>query len=251
MLKTDRRDFIKTAAIGSAAALAIPAIVTDALAATSIKKISLNEHDVVLFQGDSITDANRDRKQLLANTTYGMGSGYAFIAGSSILMNNPKKQLLIYNRGISGDKVFQLSDRWDADCLQLKPNVLSILIGVNDHWAVKKHGYTGTIDTYRDDYRRLLDRTKKALPEAKIVIGEPFAVTGVKEVDETWFPKFDEFRVAAKLLSDEFNTAFIPYQAIFNKAVETAPGSFWTVDGVHPNMAGAQLMAHAVLNIIR
>jgi len=251
MLKTGRRDFIKTAAIGSVAALSIPTIVADALAGTSIKKISLNDNDVVLFQGDSITDANRDRKQLLANTTYGMGSGYAFIAGSATLMNNPKKSLQVYNRGISGDKVFQLADRWDTDCLQLKPNVLSILIGVNDHWAVKKHGYTGTIDTYRDDYRKLLERTKKALPEIKIVIGEPFAVKGVKEVDETWFPKFDEFRAAAKQLSDEFNTAFIPYQTIFNKAIEAAPGSFWTVDGVHPNLAGANLMAHAVLSVVK
>ena len=65
-----------------------------------------------------------------------------------------------------------MADRWDEDCLILKPNVLSILIGVNDYWAVRKHGYTGTIETYKSDFKKLLDRTKKALPDVKLIIGE-------------------------------------------------------------------------------
>jgi lysophospholipase L1-like esterase len=164
MFSSNRRSFIKNATVGTLAGLTLPQIVSSAFAEAGVKKIKLNVNDVILFQGDSITDSGRDRKQTGVNTTTGMGTGYALLAGSNLLLHNPEKNLQIYNRGISGDKVFQLADRWDAECLQLKPNVLSILIGVNDYWAVKKHGYTGTIETFRTDYKKLLDSTSKLCP---------------------------------------------------------------------------------------
>jgi len=247
----NRRSFIQNAAIGTLASLAIPGIVSSAFAEAKGKKISLNANDIILFQGDSITDSNRDKKQTTANATAGMGSGYVLLAGSDLLLRNQDKNLQIFNRGISGDKVYQLADRWDEDCLQLKPNVLSILIGVNDYWAVKKHGYAGTIETYRDDFKKLLDRTKQALPDVKLIIGEPYAVIGVKEVDATWYPEFDKFRAAARELADQFDAGFIPYQAVYDKAIKSAPGSYWTADGVHPNLAGINLMAHAWLEAIK
>jgi len=251
MLNNNRRSFIKNGAIGTLASLAIPQIVATAFAEAKGKRISLNANDTILFQGDSITDANRDRKQSLANNTVCMGSGYALLAGSELLMSNPDKNLKIHNKGVSGDKVYQLAERWDVECIQLKPNVLSILIGVNDYWAVKKHGYTGTIQTYRDDFKKLLDKTKEALPNVKIIIGEPYAVIGVKEVDESWYPKFDEFRAAARELATQYDIGFIPYQAVFDKAIKSAPGGYWTVDGVHPNLAGINLMAHAWLEAVK
>lgn len=251
MVSNNRRSFIKNAAVGTIASLAVPQIVSSAFAEAGVKKIKLNANDVILFQGDSITDSGRDRKQPGANTTTGMGTGYALLAGSNLLLHNPEQNLQIYNRGISGDKVFQLADRWDAECLQLKPKILSILIGVNDHWAVKKHGYTGTIETYRTDYKKLLDRTKQALPDVKLMIGEPFAVLGVKEVDQSWYPKFDEFRAAARELAAEFEATFIPYQTVFDKAAKSAPGPYWTIDGVHPNLAGINLMAQAWLQTVK
>ncbi|MES2279104.1 MAG: SGNH/GDSL hydrolase family protein [Bacteroidota bacterium] len=247
----NRRSFITNAAIGALAALAIPEIASAAFAEGNGKRIALNANDIMLFQGDSITDSGRDKKNTTANNVACMGSGYALMAGSDLLVNHPNLNLQIYNKGISGDKVYQLADRWDAQCLQLKPNVLSILVGVNDHWAVKKHGYTGTIETFRNDYKNLLDRTKQALPDVKIIIGEPYAVIGVKEVDETWYPKFDEFRAASRELADEFKAGFIPYQAVYDKAIKFAPGAYWTLDGVHPNMAGITLMAHAWLEAVK
>lgn len=251
MLKNDRRSFLKTAAIGTLASLGLPQIVSAAVKEGKGKKISLNNNDVVLFQGDSITDAGRDKKSLILNNTGSMGSGYALIAGSSLLLHSPEKNLQIYNKGISGDKVFQLAARWDDDCLKLKPNVLSILIGVNDYWAVKKHGYIGTIETYHDDYKKLLEKTKQALPDVKFIIGEPYAVKGVKEVDDTWYPEFDKFRAAAKELANQFDAGFIPYQAVFDKAQKSAPGVYWTLDGVHPSVAGVHLMAQAWLETIK
>jgi len=81
----------------------------------------------------------------------------------------------------------------------------------------------GTIETYRTDYRKLLERTKKALPKVKLIIMEPYAVKGVKAVDEKWYPAFNDYQRAAKEIALEFNAVFIPLQTIFDKAQESAP----------------------------
>jgi lysophospholipase L1-like esterase len=158
--------------------------------------------------------------------------------------------LHIYNKGISGNKVYQLADRWDADCLALKPTVLSILVGVNDFWHTLVNGYKGTIKTYQDDYRALLDRTRKSLPDVKLIIGEPYALIGVKSVDASWYPAFNDYRHAAREIAESYGAIFIPYQEIYDKALHAAPGSYWTADGVHPSLAGAELMAQAWLETV-
>jgi lysophospholipase L1-like esterase len=107
------------------------------------------------------------------------------------------------------------------------------------------------VETYRQDYDKLLDRTKQQLPGVQLIIGEPFAVTGVKAVNDKWFPAFNEYRAVARELADKYQAAFIPYQAIFDKAQKSAPGAYWTKDGVHPSVAGAQLMAEAWLQCVK
>lgn len=252
-MNTSRRSFITTAAIGTLASLSIPEIAAAAFAEGNGKKITLNNNDVVLFQGDSITDSGRDKKNTAANNVACMGSGYALVAGSTLLFNNPDKNLQIYNKGISGNKVYQLADRWDADCLDLKPNVLSIFVGVNDYWhtLTAKPPYTGTIETYRTDYKKLIDRTKQALPDVKLIICEPYAINGVKSVTDAWYPKFPEFQVAAREIADQYGAAFVPFQSAVDKAMKKAPGAYWTGDGVHPNMAGITLLAHTWLEAIK
>ncbi|HEX5555328.1 MAG TPA: lysophospholipase, partial [Chitinophagaceae bacterium] len=106
-----RRAFIKKAALGSALAVCIPGIVSAALAAEKMKKVSLGKNDVVLFQGDSITDFHRKRSDNSANSPEAMGIGYATHAATDMLFQYPEQQLKIYNRGVSGNKVFQLADR--------------------------------------------------------------------------------------------------------------------------------------------
>lgn len=245
-----RRNFIKRATLGSAVAIGLPQIVASAYNGARPSKISLQKNDIILFQGDSITDAGRDRGGVTANNVKGLGSGYALLATSQLLHDHAAKTLQIFNRGISGNKVHQLAERWDTDCLDIKPTVLSILIGVNDFWHMLNGKYSGTIDTYRNDYRALLQRTKDKLPDVKLVIGEPFAVTGVKAVDNTWFPRFTEYQQAARALAKEFGATFIPYQSVFDKAAKVAPSSYWTGDGVHTTLAGSQLMAEAWLQAV-
>jgi len=244
-----RRDFLKTTAM-SGAMLSIPGLVASAMNIRQTSKISLQRDDVILFQGDSITDAGRDTNTTTFNTSPMMGSGYVIQAAGELLVKYAGLNLCIYNKGVSGNKVYQLSERWNTDCIELKPNVLSILIGVNDFWHTKTGGYKGSVKTYEDDYRALLKRTLSALPEVKLIIGEPFAVTGIRAADGSWYPEFDKYRAAAKKLADEFKAVFIPYQKVFDEAQKRAPGVYWTHDGVHASLAGARLMANAWMEAI-
>ncbi|QHS58651.1 SGNH/GDSL hydrolase family protein [Chitinophaga agri] len=252
---SNRRNFIRNVSLGSLAALSLPELVSAATTSSEsparAKKISLKKDAVILFQGDSITDAGRKRDKNDANDPSALGNGYAYLTAAALLREFPDKNLKIYNKGISGNKVYQLAERWDADCLQIKPDVLSILIGVNDFWHTLNGNYNGTIKTYRDDFTKLLDRTKQALPEVQLIIGEPFAVNGVKAVDDKWFPAFNDYRVAAREIATKYDAAFIPYQSIYDKAEKSAPGSYWTGDGVHPAIPGASLMAASWMETIR
>ena len=123
-----------------------------------------------------------------------MGAGYAFLATANLLNTHADKNLTIYNRGISGNKVYQLAERWQADCLDLKPNLLSILIGVNDYWHFRNGNYNGTPEIYENDFRKLLEETKSKIPGIKLVICEPFILTGTRSVDESWVEPFKQFQ---------------------------------------------------------
>jgi lysophospholipase L1-like esterase len=248
----NRRNFIMNASLGTLAAISIPDIVSSAFAAAPKgKRVTIEKDDIILFQGDSITDAGRNRTTTDYNTSAALGPGYAIMATGQLLLQNPDKNLKFYNKGVSGNKVYQMADRWDTDTLALKPNILSIHSGVNDFWHTLTNGYKGTIDTYITDYKKLLDRTKAALPNVKLIICEPYAVKGVKAVDDKWYPTFDLFRKAAKDMADQYNAPFVPYQAVYDKAVQLAPPAYWTADGVHPSVAGAALMAHTWLEAVK
>ncbi|GAB2983506.1 SGNH/GDSL hydrolase family protein [Mucilaginibacter puniceus] len=250
-LTNNRRNFIKTAAIGTLASISIPQIAASAFASAKGKKISINKNDIILLQGDSITDSGRSKTATEPNSTRALGNGYALDVASNLLLKYPEKELKFFNKGISGNKVYQLAERWEADCIELKPNILSIHIGVNDFWHTLTNGYKGTLQTYIDDYKKLLDSTQRLLPNVKLIICEPFAVLGVRSVDEKWYPTFDLFRKAASDIADQYDAPFVPYQAAFDKALKLAPPIYWTVDGVHPSVAGAALMAQTWLGVIK
>lgn len=211
----------------------------------------MKKGDVVLFQGDSITDAGREKERELPNNPQSFGSGYAFLAASRLMNELPELELTLYNRGISGNKVYQLAERWQKDCLDLNPNLLSILIGVNDYWHMRNGEYNGTSEIYENDYRALMQRTAGELPGVRLVICEPFAVVNTSAVNESWLEPLKEYQVAAKRIADEFNAVWVPFQKVFDEAVKHAPAKYWTGDGVHPSMAGAQLMAEAWLRAIK
>ena len=110
--------------------------------------------------------------------------------------------------------------------------------------------YTGTVEKYESDYRKLLQTTRNELPGVKLVLCEPFAVKGGSAITDKWYPGFADYQKAAKKLAVEFNAVFIPYQKLFDEALKYAPAAYWAPDGVHPSMAGASLMAKAWLKAV-
>ena len=244
-----RRNFLKTSAavaFGSAALLSGCGDLSNKYSSKS-KSSVISKGDVVLFQGDSITDSGRTR-----GLTHSLGNGYVnFIAGQ-LTAQLPTYKLDILNRGISGNTVTDLDARWDADCIALKPDVLSILIGVNDIWHTIDGSYDGTIEKYETGYRALLNRTKDALPNVKLIICEPFVLrcgTVEKNISK-WFPEFDDYRASAKKISDEFNAIFVPFQTMFDNATKDVEPEYWSKDGVHLTTAGAVLMANEWLKVV-
>lgn len=249
-----RRTFIKgtglTLGAAGIAGLGLPLAVESAQSWPVAAHNLVRDGDIILFQGDSITDFGRSReKAALANNQAALGSGYAWLAAAELLVDRPKAGLKIFNRGVSGNKVYQLTERWQADCLDLKPTLLSILIGVNDLWHTLNGNYNGTVEIYERDYHALLERTRKALPKVKLVICEPF-VLRCGAVNDRWFPQFNSYRAAAHRVAESFHATFIPFQAMFDEAVKYAPPEQWAKDGVHPTNLGASLMAHEWLRAV-
>lgn len=245
-LQPSRRGFVQAGLGLSVAGMAALGAVDKLLAAdeatASPVKALIKPGDTILFQGDSITDAGRKRDVSAANSNAALGRGYAWLAAAQLLIERPDAGLKIFNRGISGNKVYQLVDRWQADCLDLKPNVLSILIGVNDFAHRLKGDLKGTVETYETEYRELIKRTKDALPDVKLIICEPFVLNAGK-IDDKWFPGYDGYRAVARRLAEEWKAAFVPFQTMFDAAAKVAPPALWAADGVHPTCDGGALMA--------
>jgi lysophospholipase L1-like esterase len=244
----NRRDLVvggTVAAVAGLASLASADSLFAQIAAEAPSEVEplIAKNDIVLFQGDSITDAGRNRETTGdANSASAMGKGYAWMAASQVLVESPDAGLKIFNRGISGDKVWQLADRWQTDCLDIKPNVLSILIGVNDFAHVHRGFGTGGVEKYESDYHALIERTKQSLPNVKLVLCEPF-ILKVGMVDDKWLPGFTEYRAAAKRVAEKGGARFVEFQSMFDQAAKIAPPEVWAADGVHPTTFGAALMA--------
>ena len=232
-----RRSFLAAAATASATAClnTRPAIATE--------KHSLKKGEIILFQGDSITDAGRNKKSPVANE--GLGRGYPNHIAKALHKEYPNLDLQIHNRGISGNKVPDLDRRWKKDCVDLQPNVISILIGVNDIWHMLNGRYNGTAETYRDGFAALLDRTKASLPATTIVVCEPFVLISgtVKQNEDKWFPEFTTRRKFAKQVAEQAGAVWVPFQTMFDEAVAsgTKPEAL-AGDGVHPSQDGHALM---------
>lgn len=244
---TDRRHFLKRSASGLALGLAWPSFLSPVLQGSQAAPSS-DASSVVVFQGDSVTDAGRNKEETRPNLPSALGPGYAGLSASQLLEAHPEADWQCYNRGISGHKVYQLAERWQDDALALEPDVLSILIGVNDFWHTLTQNYEGTTEIYERDYRALLDRTREALPGVKLIIGEPFALRGGSAVDDDWYPTFNAYQAAARRVADAYEAVWIPYQSVFDEALGAAPATYWSPDGVHPSAAGNALMAEAWLD---
>ena len=240
-----RRRFVSTAA-AAAVGLSLRA---DPLSAAPLHAAP-PANGVILFQGDSITDVGRNRTAAEANRGAALGDGYPFLLASSILRDNPTLNLRIYNRGISGNKVLDLNARWEADAIALKPDVLSILIGVNDLWHKLNGQYNGTVAEYETGFTELLRSTRAALPQTRFVVMEPFVLrTG--SVNEKWFPEFDERRAVAHRVATAAGATFVPLQQMFTDLAARSTPAYWLGDGVHPTLAGHAAIAEQWRKVVK
>jgi lysophospholipase L1-like esterase len=198
---------------------------------------------VILFQGDSITDTGRARDQQdKPNSAAALGNGYAHFAAARILARYPERQAQIFNRGISGNRIPDLYARLREDVLNLKPDLLSILIGVNDTWHHFKRNAGVSHEKFARIYRQFLAEVKAELPTIQLVLCEPFVlITG--EVTPEWSADITERRAIVADIARESSAIFLPFQRMFDDALTRAPADYWLYDGIHPTPAGHALMA--------
>lgn len=217
---------------------------------SSVEHQIFKDGSILLFQGDSITDAGRERKWQAANSPRSMGSGYSFLVAAYLLTKYPERKLQIYNRGINNERLSQVAQRWSVDCLELRPDILSILVGFNDYWHLRRGEHDGTVERFESDYKELLDRTLNANPETKLVICQPFIVVGAGNVSESWVGPFGEYQDAVKRVSDAFGAIWVPFQEAYDSAMQEMVPNYLATDGIHPTIVGANLMAKAWLSAI-
>lgn len=206
-------------------------------------KMKIPSNTTALFQGDSITDAGRDRKN-----SEDLGAGYAMIAAAWFSAIYPEKNVRFLNRGVSGNRIRELKDRWKKDCLDLGPSVVSILVGANDTLDRYLWNSPTSTERFEKDYTSILEQTWNVL-NAQIVLLEPFLLHVTKDqlrLRENINQKIESVRK----LSRKFKTLLVPLDKIFAEATEKREPSFWSLDGIHPTLAGHALIAQSWLKCV-
>ena len=198
---------------------------------------------LVLFQGDSITDNGRSRKN-----DRELGGGYAMMSAGLFSALFPGKNVRFLNRGVSGDGIADLQRRWDQDCLHLKPTWVSILIGINDTWNRYKHNRGVSAEAFEAIYRDILVRMRDQTA-ARLILCEPFLLPTPQDRLQ-WRQDLDPKIDVVRRLAREFEAILVPFDGLFAAASCRTDPAFWAEDGVHPTHAGDALMARAWLQAV-
>jgi lysophospholipase L1-like esterase len=197
----------------------------------------------ILFIGDSITDCGR--RELAAP----YGSGYMSLVRAMVLARYPEMSLRFENRGIGGNTVRHLAERWDADVIAEQPDWLSVMIGINDVWRTFDRGGDGAvgIEEYESTYRGLL-ADAVARTSCRLIVAEPYVI----EVDRTdpMRAQMDAYGKVARALATEFDALLVQTQSAFDRALESAPAEAWANDRIHPNLEGHGVIAIEYLRAI-
>jgi len=195
----------------------------------------------ILFIGDSITDCGRYKDQPTS-----LGQGYALMVAGELSYKNPEREFSFINKGISGNKITDLLARWKRDCINVEPDLVSILVGINDVWHEISRQDGVSAERFEQLYDIILDETRARLPNATIVLCEPFILKAdyISDDFHLFEPDVAKRQLAVKRLAAKYGCVFVLLQDIFNKACEAAPVSHWLHDGVHPSPAGHVLIAH-------
>ncbi len=198
----------------------------------------------ILFQGDSITDGARGRNE---DPNHILGHGYVFIIAAQYGAAFPALDLTFLNRGCSGNTVNDLQARWPIDTLALRPDLISILIGVNDQ-ACNIPG-----EDYERIYDRLLTDTVAANPAVRLVLCDPFGLpVGPRKNDwSAWNAGLEQRRQVVERLAKKHKAARVRFQDALDAACAKAPAEHWMWDGVHPTYSGHQILADEWIRAVR
>jgi lysophospholipase L1-like esterase len=194
----------------------------------------IQKNDTILFQGDSITDAFRRPEEI--NNCYQLGSGYAFLAASRILLKCPADGLTFLNRGISGNTSTDILSRWKEDSLDLKPDFLSLLAGVND--TLQSRPTKETLESFEN----IFETTRAVLPKTRILVCEPFLLPSAN-ISPLQIDDVREKAAGIRKIATRCGIDFLNLQEPLDMACAQAPSTFWAYDGIHPTAAGAALIA--------
>ena len=198
----------------------------------------------VLFQGDSITDCGRIRE------TDDLGAGYPEKVARMYRCLYPGSGTQFINRGVSGNRSCDLLKRYEEDFLAVRPDFISVLIGINDTWRGYDSADPTSAEQYESNYRTLLERLRRDLPQAKLMIIEPFLIPTDPE-KECWHTDLDPKIQAARRLAREYADYFLPMDGLFqSRIVGGASPAELSEDGVHPTEAGHAVIAQAYLRLL-
>lgn len=210
--------------------------------------ITLRENDVILFQGDSITDGARGRSEDLNHI---MGHGYQFIVAAKLYLDNADKNIHIVNRGVSGNRISDIYARWNEDALQLNPTIVSILAGVNDAHFMHLDGTGAMPDEYKEIYRKMLVQSKEQNPELKLILMEPFTGKFEDDKKDKYFREYvSALSDKVRELADEFGAVFVPLQDAFDMYMKKIEPNRLIWDGVHPTVMGHEIIARRWLEVV-
>lgn len=198
----------------------------------------------VLFQGDSVTDAKRDRSD-----PHQLGNGYPRFAAQMLYSQYPRVDWEFLNQGISGNRTIDLCQRWQTDCLDYQPDVLSILVGVNDTLRRFDSNDPTAPAVLEQNYRFLLEKVK-ANTNAKIIMMEPFVLMTAASREE-WHADLDPKIAVIRKLAREYADVYIPLDGLFAALSVVREPKWWAADGVHPTEEGAFFIAQEYVKAIK
>lgn len=205
-----------------------------------MKKIKLQENEILVFQGDSVTDCGRSKD----DDSY-LGNGYVGLIAAELLFRYPELNLTIYNKGYSGDRIYDMEARFDKDCLDLKPTVITVLVGINDTWRRFDSNLISKPSDYCAAYRRILDKSLEK-SKAQLVLMDPFLLPDPPD-RKAWREDLEVRINTVRNLAKEYQAVYIPLDGLFYQAAINTSYNYWCFDGVHPTLAGHGLIANAWL----
>ena len=202
----------------------------------------------VVFIGDSITDAGRTRPA--GEGLFGaLGTGYVAQFDALVAATDPTANLRVVNRGNSGNTVKDLAGRWTEDVLDLRPDWLSIMIGINDVWRqfdCPTQDWGVELDEYTSTLESLVAQTH---PELKgLILATPFVVE--RDPADEFRARMAEYGAVVQTLATKYDAVFVDTQAAFDVALAHHHPTFYAWDRIHPTLTGTMILARAFLNAV-